>query len=72
VNSLLVEYVVKYDESFILPKSLFICMIRYIEEEGVARGSEELQHEEHGVLINEACAREEREAGAKSSKKINT
>jgi hypothetical protein len=58
-----------YDDSVSLSWKEILSLI---EDEGVARGSEELQHMEHGVLINEACAREEREAGAKSSKEINT
>ena len=45
-------------------------MIRYLGEEGIAQ-SEELK--EHGVLINEECAREEREeAQGALHKKINT
>jgi hypothetical protein len=35
VNSLLIDSDVYYNENFILPKSLFICMIRFIGEEGV-------------------------------------
>jgi hypothetical protein len=38
VNSLLAESDIYCNENFILPKSLFICMIRFIGEEGV-RGS---------------------------------
>ena len=64
VNSLLVENAIYFNESFILPKSLYLCVIRYMGEGGVARGSEELQQEEHDVMINHGCAREEREAGA--------
>jgi hypothetical protein len=65
VNSLLIESDIYYNENFILPKSLFICMIRFIGEEGV-RGSEEMQHMEHDVVIKEESAREEREVGATS------
>jgi hypothetical protein len=32
VNSLLVEYAIYSNESFLLPKSLHICMIRYSEQ----------------------------------------
>ena len=39
-------------------------------EGGVARGSKELQQEEHDVMINHGCAREEREEGALQEKKI--
>ena len=65
VNSLLVETAIYFGENFILPKSLCLCVIRYLEDEGMARGSEEMQHMEHGVMIVEACAREEREEGAR-------
>ena len=41
VNSLLVENVNYSNESFILPKSLCVCVIRYIREEGLAQGSKE-------------------------------
>jgi hypothetical protein len=40
-------------------------MIRFIGEEGV-RGSEEIQHIEHHVVIKQQSAREEREADATS------
>ena len=65
MNSLLVENAICFDENFILPKSLCLCVIRYIEDEGMARGSEEMQHMEHGVMITGACAREEWEEGAR-------
>ena len=65
VNSLLVENAIYFGENFILPKSLCLCVIRYLEDEGMARGSEEMQHMEHGVMITGACAREEREEGAR-------
>ena len=64
MNSLLVENAIYFDENFILPKSGCLCMIRYIEDEGMARGSEEMQHMEPSMMIVEACAREEREEGA--------
>jgi hypothetical protein len=38
-------------------------MIRFIGEEDV-RGSEEMQHMEHDMVIKQESAREEREAGA--------
>ena len=65
VNSLLVENAISFDENFILPKSGCLCEIRYIEDGGMVRGSEKMQHMEQGVMINRACAREEREAGAR-------
>ena len=65
MNSLLVENAIYFGENFILPKSSCLCVIRYLEDEGMVRGSEEMQHMEHGVMIVEACAREEREEGAR-------
>ena len=41
VNSLLVDNTIYFDESFILPKSLCVCIVRYIGEEGMAQGSKE-------------------------------
>ena len=41
MNSLLVDDAISFDESFILPKSLCVCVIRYIGEEGMAQGSKE-------------------------------
>ena len=62
VNSLLVEYNVCGYENFILPKSLHLCMIRFVDNMSVARGGDESQQEEQDLMIK--CAREEREAGA--------
>jgi hypothetical protein len=50
---------------------MFICMIRFIGEEGV-RGSEEMQHMEHDVVIKQESARKEREAGSTSMEDITT
>ena len=45
VNSFLVELVTLIRKNFILPKSLCVCIVRYIGEEGMAQGSKEaLQH----------------------------
>ena len=52
VNSLLIESEYFVNENCLLPKSLFVCILRFVEEEGIARGSEELQHmeqEDQGV-----------------------
>lgn len=52
VNSLLIESEYFVHENCLLPKSLFVCILRFVEQEGIARGSEELQHleqEEQGV-----------------------
>jgi hypothetical protein len=64
VNSLLIESDFVSNENQILPKSLYVCMIRFMGEKDNARGSEELQHEELAVLDIGARAREEREDGA--------
>jgi hypothetical protein len=71
VNSLLIESDIYYNENFILPESLFICIIRFIGEEGV-RGSKEMQHMEHDGVIKQESAREEREASATSMEDITT
>ena len=66
VNLFLVDPDVFVNESFILPKSLHICILRIIGEDGMARGGDELQDMKQGVMAHEACAREEREEGARS------
>ena len=68
MNSLLVENAIYFDESFILPKSVCLCVIRYIEDEGMARGREE----EQNMMIVHGCAREEREEGATQGEEIVT
>ena len=71
VNLFLNEPDVFINENFILPKSLYVCMIRFEREEGIARSVEE-KHTEHGVLIIQASAREEREAAQGHNEEINT
>ena len=71
VNLFLNEPDVFINENFILPKSLYVCIIRYIGEEGIA-WSEEVKHMEQGVLINQASAREEREEAQGLLEEINT
>ena len=44
VNSLLIESEYFIHENCLLPKSLFVCILRFVEQEGIALGSEELQH----------------------------
>ena len=69
MNSLLIESDICLNENYILPKSLYVCILRFIGEEGVAREREreELQHKEHGVvIIHEEDVREEREADVQS------
>ena len=71
VNLFLNEPDVFINENFILPKSLYVCMIRFMGEEGIARSVEE-KHMERGVLINQASAREEREEAQGLLEEINT
>jgi hypothetical protein len=56
VNSLLTKYNLHTNENFILPKSLHVCMIRFVAEASMTRGGEE-------------STREERKAGAPPLKK---
>ena len=72
VNLILMESDYFTNENCLLPKSLHVCMIRFIEDEGMARESEELQHKEQDVVIHEDGAREEREAGAKTKMSTTT
>lgn len=65
VNSFLIEPDVLLNENFILPKSMHLCMIRFIDNTSVARGGGELQQEGQALISNiNKCAREEREACA--------
>jgi hypothetical protein len=60
VNLLLIESDYFVNENCLLPKSLCVCILRFMGEEGIARGSEELEQD---VMIMHMDAREEREAG---------
>lgn len=61
------------DENFILPKSYYLCMIRYEEEPSIARGGEEQLDQKMDVKLDmeldmktsHGRAREEREACAR-------
>ena len=68
MNSLLVESDVCVNENFILPKSMHLCMIRFIDNTSIG-GGQELQQGEEQLLISNIskCAREEREAGAQGN-----
>jgi hypothetical protein len=70
VNSLLTEYNLFTNENFILPKSLHVCMIRFVAEASMTRGREELHEDNHKMapIISESM-REERKAGAPPLKK---
>jgi hypothetical protein len=62
VNSLLIEPDVLFNESFIQPKSMHLCMIRFVENTSIARGGDASQRDEQDLKMK--CAREEREADA--------
>jgi hypothetical protein len=62
VNSLLVEPDLLINEKFILPKSMHLCMIIFVDNISIAQGGDELQQEGEDLMIK--CAREEREATA--------
>jgi hypothetical protein len=70
VNSLLTEYNLFTNENFILPKSLHVCMTRFVAEASMTHGGEEL-HEDirRMVPIISESMREERKAGAPPLKK---
>ena len=63
VNLLLIESDYFVNENCLLPKSLCVCILRFMGEEGIARGSEELKQLEQDEVIMHMDAREEREAG---------
>jgi hypothetical protein len=63
VNSLLAEPNIFINENFILPKSMYLCMIRFTEETSFARGGGGLRHKEAATHIA-GCVREEREDDA--------
>ena len=56
VNSLLVDNVNYSNESFILPNSLCVCVIRYIGKEGLAQGSKKESKEAMQLGWEEASA----------------
>jgi hypothetical protein len=62
VNSLLLEPDLLFTEKFILPKSMHLRMIRFLDNTSVAREGDESQQEDQDLLIK--CARGEREAAA--------
>jgi hypothetical protein len=69
VNLLLIESDYFVNENCLLPKSLYVCMIRFEGETSIARGEEELQQDDQALISNiSKCAREEREAGAQGWK----
>jgi hypothetical protein len=63
VNSLLADFDIFINESFILPKSLLLFMIRFEVEDSMAHGEE--MHKDHcGLSSSSRCMREDREEGA--------
>jgi hypothetical protein len=62
VNSLLIEPDVLFNDSFILPKSMHLCMISFVDNTSIARAGDASQQDEQDLKIK--CASEEREAGA--------
>ena len=58
VNSFLNESGVVIDGNFILPKSMHLCMIRFVKETSMAQGGEGLQ-EKPNMMIAQGCARED-------------
>jgi hypothetical protein len=70
VNSLLTEYNLFTNENFILPKSLRVCMIKFVAEASMTRGGEELHEDNRKMVpIISESTREERKAGAPPLKK---
>ena len=70
VNSHLAEYDIYNYENFILPKSLYLSMIRYEDDTSIACGEGELQQDDEETISN-ICAREEREADTHKKNEIH-
>ena len=81
MNSLLIEYDVSDYESFILPKSMYVCIIRFVDNtndiggehqdmDGRMNKHEENQMEHAGIIKTKTpkSLREEREAGAQEGR----
>ena len=69
MNLLLIESDYFVNENCLLPKSLYVCMIRFEGETSIARGEEELQQDDQTLICNVSkCARE---AGAQGWKESN-
>jgi hypothetical protein len=51
VNSLLIEHDVLLNESFILPKFMYLCIFRFVDNMSIARGKDESQREEQDIMI---------------------
>ena len=81
VNSLLLDYDVSDYESFILPKSMYVCILRFVDNTNAIGGDHQdmdgnmKKHGgnkmEHAGIIKSntpKCLREEREAGAQEGR----
>jgi hypothetical protein len=70
VNSLLTEYNLFTNENLILPKSLHVCMIRFVAEASMTHGGVELHEDNRKMVpIISESTREEKKAGAPPLKK---
>jgi hypothetical protein len=70
VNSLLTGYNLFSTKNFILPKSLHVCIIRFVAKASMTRGGEELHEDNRKMVpIIIESTREERKAGAPPLKK---
>ena len=68
------ELDVLINENFILPKSVCVCILRYIGDDGTEHGSKKaLEHMELELDVETMAesAREEREAGANYSQHVD-
>jgi hypothetical protein len=62
VNSLLYEFDILTDEKFIVPKIMYLCIIRFVDNTRVAHGEGELQQEDQAPISNiSKCVGEEME-----------
>jgi hypothetical protein len=52
LNSLLTEYNLFTNEKFILAKSLYVCMIRFVAEASMTCGGEELHEDNRKMAIS--------------------
>jgi hypothetical protein len=53
VNSLFIEPDVLFNESFILPKSMHLCMIRFVDNTSIAQGGDASQRDEQDLMIKQ-------------------
>jgi hypothetical protein len=71
VNSLLYEFDILTDEKFIVPKIMYLCIIRFVDNTRVARGEGELQQEDQALIYNiSKCAGEEMEIDSQDIRNV--